>query len=105
FDGSFSYSKVVEIDLNKVFTYTLNQNYPNPFNPSTTINFSLAKAGNVKLTVYNLLGQEVKSLMNGVMEAGNHTVPFDASNLNSGVYLYKIESGSFVQVRKMTLMK
>jgi hypothetical protein len=105
FDGSFSYSKVVEIDLNKVFTYTLNQNYPNPFNPTTTINFSLAKAGNVKLTVYNLLGQEVKSLFNGVMEAGNHTVPFDASNLNSGVYLYKIESGSFVQVRKMTLMK
>jgi hypothetical protein len=105
FDGSFSYSKTVEVDLNKVFTYSLNQNYPNPFNPSTTINFSLAKAGNVKLTVYNLLGQEVKSLMNGVMEAGNHTVPFDASNLNSGVYLYKIESGNFVQVRKMTLMK
>ncbi|HRI46714.1 MAG TPA: T9SS type A sorting domain-containing protein [Ignavibacteriaceae bacterium] len=105
FDGSYSYSKVVEIDLNKSLTYSLNQNYPNPFNPSTTVSFSIAKAGNVKLSLYNLLGQEVKSIINGFISAGNHTVNIDASNLNTGVYLYKIESGSFSQVRKMTLMK
>lgn len=106
FDGTFGpFTGIVNININIPEKFALNQNYPNPFNPATTINFTLANSGNVKLTVFNLLGQEVKSVVNGFMEAGTYTVPFNASNLNSGVYLYKIEAGDFVQVRKMTLMK
>jgi len=65
----------------------------------------MPEAGNVKLTLYNILGQEVKTLVNGFKESGIHTVNFSASELNSGIYIYKIESGSFVQTRKMTLLK
>ena len=104
-DGQFEYSKVIEIDLNAEKKYELTQNYPNPFNPTTTIQFQLPQAGLVKLTLYNLLGQEIKTLVNETKEAGTHTINFDASELNSGVYIYKIESGSFTQTRKMTLVK
>ena len=85
--------------------YELAQNFPNPFNPATTIRFTIPEAGNVKLKVYNLLGQEVKTLVNEYREAGAYTINFDASNLNSGMYIYKIEAGSFTQTRKMTLIK
>jgi hypothetical protein len=104
-DGQFEYSKVVEIDVNGTKKFELTQNYPNPFNPTTTIQFQLPQTGMVKLTLYNILGQEIKTLVNETKEAGTHTVNFDASELNSGVYIYKIESGSFTQTRKMTLVK
>jgi len=104
-DGQFEYSKVIEIDVNGTKKFELTQNYPNPFNPTTTIQFQLPQAGLVKLTLYNILGQEMKTLVNETKEAGTHTVNFDASDLNSGVYIYKIESGSFTQTRKMTLVK
>ena len=81
------------------------QNYPNPFNPSTTIRFSLPQAGNVKLTVYNLLGEQVIQLVNDFREAGMHTINFNASELNSGIYIYKIEAAGLVQTKKMTLLK
>ncbi len=104
-DGQFEYSKTIEVDMNGVKKFELSQNYPNPFNPTTTIRFNLPEAGNVKLTLFNILGQELRSLVNEFQESGVHTINFDASELNSGMYIYKIESGSFTQTRKMTLVK
>lgn len=85
--------------------FELSQNYPNPFNPSTNIQFSLPEAGIAKLSVYNLLGQEVATLLNERMTAGTHAVSFDAGNLASGVYIYRLTSGSFIQTKKMMLIK
>lgn len=95
----------IEDENNLVDKYYLEQNYPNPFNPSTKINFGLKKAGNVDITLYNILGNKVATLLNGYKSAGNHTINFNASNLSSGVYLYKIISKGFVQTRKMILEK
>jgi Secretion system C-terminal sorting domain len=86
-------------------SYKLSQNYPNPFNPTTTIQFSLPRSQNVTLKVFNLLGQEVATLVNGNMAAGNHSISFDASNLASGLYIYKINAGSFSSAKKMMLLK
>ena len=83
----------------------LSQNYPNPFNPLTTIKFSIPQPGNVNLTVYNLLGEQVAELINGFREAGVHTINFNAENLISGLYIYKIEANGMVQSRKMLLVK
>lgn len=85
--------------------FVLEQNYPNPFNPSTTIKFALPTTSNVTLTVYNMLGQKVSTLINDKMNAGFHSVPFDASNLASGMYIYRIEAASFSSVKKMLLIK
>ena len=104
-DGQFEYSKAIEVDLGAPKKFELSQNYPNPFNPITTIRFSLPEAGNVKLTLFNILGQEIKTIVNEYKESGVHTINFDASELNSGMYIYKIEAGTFVQTRKMTLVK
>jgi hypothetical protein len=104
-DGSINYSKIIEVDLIAPLKYELSQNYPNPFNPVTTINFSLPEAGNVKLTLYNLLGEKIKTLVNEFKEEGVHTVNFNANDLQSGLYIYKIEAGLFVQTRKMMLLK
>lgn len=86
-------------------TYQLSQNYPNPFNPTTTIGYSLMKAGRVTLTVYNVLGQKVATLVDGMQSAGSHIVNFNASRFASGVYFYRINSGSFQSVKKMMLIK
>ena len=104
-DGQFEYSSTVQVDLENLSTFSLDQNYPNPFNPSTTIKFSLPTASNVKITIFNLLGQEIQTLVDETKEAGIHEINFNAQNLNSGVYLYKIEAGSYIQTRKMTLIK
>ncbi|UCF65510.1 MAG: T9SS type A sorting domain-containing protein [bacterium] len=85
--------------------FTLKQNFPNPFNPTTVISWQLAVGSPVKLTIYNLLGQTVKILVDEWLPVGIHTVEFDGSGLPSGVYLYKIEAGEYVEVRKMVLMK
>jgi hypothetical protein len=85
--------------------FALYQNYPNPFNPVTRIAFDLPEAGKVKLLVYDLLGRRVASLVDGHLGAGQHQVSLDASSLASGVYFYRIEAGSFVQSRKMVLLK
>ena len=86
-------------------SFELAQNYPNPFNPSTEISFTLAKSAKVRLAVYNLLGKEVAVLVNGTMSAGYHPVTFNAKNLSSGVYFYKLEAGSTVLAKKMMLLK
>lgn len=86
-------------------TFSLEQNYPNPFNPSTSISYSLASEAPVSLKIYDIMGAEVAELVNRKQSAGNYTINFDASNLSSGVYLYKLSAGDFVSVRKMTLIK
>jgi predicted acyl esterase len=90
---------------NTPYEYILMQNYPNPFNPATTINFSLAAAGKVELKVYDILGREIMTLVNDFKDAGSHSVFFNAANLSSGVYFYRISSGSFNDVKKMVLVK
>ncbi len=85
--------------------YELSQNYPNPFNPTTTISFVLPKSGNVKLTVYNVLGQEIEKLINGYKEAGKYNINWNANNLPSGLYIYRLETENYVVSRKMTLLK
>ena len=85
--------------------FTLNQNYPNPFNPSTTISFSVPQSGQVSLTIYDLLGRRVATLVNEELNAGNYNVKFDASQLSSGVYVYRLTAKNFVSSKKMILMK
>jgi len=86
-------------------TFALEQNYPNPFNPTTNIKFALPKTADVTLTIYNMLGQKVNTLINEKMTSGFHVVPFDASNLSSGMYIYRIQAGSFTSTKKMLLIK
>jgi len=85
--------------------FQLSRNYPNPFNPSTTISFSLPKSAFLTLKVYNTLGQEVASLVNGEAAIGRHEVRRDAGNMPSGVYFYQLRAGEFQQMQKMMLMK
>lgn len=87
--------------------YSLAQNYPNPFNPTTVIKYSIAEAGMVELKIYNMLGQEVETLVNEMKNAGQYEVKFNAAglNLSSGVYIYRIKSGGFVQTKKLMLIK
>jgi len=110
FDGTFEYSNIVEVNVPAPAEFALDQNYPNPFNPSTKIAFRLAVDSKVSLKIFDVLGQEIASLVNGNLVAGGHSVDFDASSLNSGVYLYRIEAtgvdgSNFVDVKKMILTK
>jgi hypothetical protein len=109
FDGTFTYSSIVNVG-SVVKEFALQQNYPNPFNPSTTINFSVPVKSDVSLEVYNLIGQKVVTLAQGSVDAGSHSYQFNASQMASGVYLFKLtavgENGStFVSSKKMTLLK
>jgi hypothetical protein len=85
--------------------FSLEQNYPNPFNPATKIQYALAEAGKVKLAVYNILGQQVAVLVDEFKNAGTHKIDFNAQNLTSGVYIYRLETNNKVFSRKMTLLK
>ncbi len=114
-DGKFEYSKVIEIDFSTPLNYELSQNYPNPFNPSTKISFQIVETGFTSLKVYDAIGNEVKTLVNENKPAGTYTVDFsarggsafggDAYTLPSGIYFYKLEAGSFVETKKMMLLK
>ncbi|MBS1517088.1 MAG: S8 family serine peptidase [Bacteroidetes bacterium] len=85
--------------------FSLSQNYPNPFNPSTKISFSIPKQGFVNMKVYDILGKEVMTLVNEIRQAGNYDVNFNGSSLASGVYFYRLESGNFVDIKRMVLVK
>jgi photosystem II stability/assembly factor-like uncharacterized protein len=98
-------SSVSQTISNLPAMFSLGQNYPNPFNPSTTINYSLPKTGNVKLTVYNEVGSKVASIVNEYKPAGSYQVQFNGSNLPSGIYLYRLESGNYSAVKKFILLK
>lgn len=96
---------IISGEPGNVYSYSLSQNYPNPFNPSTTINFTLSKAGKTSIKVYDVLGRERAVLLDAVKEAGIHFVNFDASSLAGGIYFYKIQSGDYSETRKMMLIK
>ena len=110
YDGTFEYSDPVEVVIIVPEVYSLHQNYPNPFNPSTKITFTLAANANVSLKVFDVLGQEVMTLINQDLTAGAHTYDFDAAGFYSGVYFYRIETNgndgtNFTNVKKMILLK
>jgi len=105
FDGSFSYSEEVNVSVEIPNVYSLEQNYPNPFNPSTTIKYSIAEDGLVKLAVYNMLGEEVASIINTTQKADKYEVNFNANNLSSGVYFFTLKAGNFISTKKMVLLK
>ncbi len=113
FDGSYEYSNTVEVEVNLITEFVLDQNYPNPFNPTTKIGFTIPSVTlrqaqsdtRVTLKVYDVLGNEVATLVDEYKESGRYEIEFDASNLSSGVYYYQLKSGSFTQIRKMILLK
>jgi len=113
FDGQFEYSNIIEVDAGAPKVFALEQNYPNPFNPTTVISYQLPVASEVSLKVYDVLGREVMTLVNGRQEAGAYNFNFNASNLSSGVYFYRLQasatngasSSNFVSTKKMMLVK
>lgn len=105
FNGKITYSDLVSVKIEIPLQYSLEQNYPNPFNPTTNIRFELPEASHVSIKVYNMLGQEVITVLNENMPAGYQNVTFDASKIASGTYIYRMEAGKYSQVKKMTLLK
>ena len=85
--------------------FTLHQNYPNPFNPTTNIKFELPNMANVELNVYNMMGQKIATLISGNLRAGVHHIHWNASDIASGIYFYRLEAGSMVVSKKLTLLK
>jgi hypothetical protein len=105
YDGTFSYSKIVDIDL-PAENFQLYQNYPNPFNPKTKIKFSLPEKTKISLVVTNILGEEIIIIFKEAeKEKGNYEIDFDGSNLSSGVYFYTISAGDFISTKKMIITK
>ena len=104
-DGSYDYSNVVEVNFVSPDRYVLSQNFPNPFNPSTKIKYKIASTEQVRLAVYNMLGQEVAVLVNETQAPGTYSYVFNATDLPSGIYLYKLETQRFSQTNKMLLLK
>ena len=85
--------------------FSLSQNYPNPFNPSTLIRYQVANTGKVRLNVYDVLGREVATLVNDVKPAGSYTVTFNAANVPSGVYFYRLQTASFTETKRLVVLK
>ncbi|HEY6906577.1 MAG TPA: choice-of-anchor B family protein, partial [Ignavibacteriaceae bacterium] len=105
FDGTQKVYDPVEVSFDALVTFSLDQNYPNPFNPSTLIKYNIGADSRVNLTIYNALGQKVKTLVNEFKPAGQYEVNFDASGLSSGIYIARFESGTYNKMIKMSLLK
>jgi len=107
FDGTFEYSKAVEVNVETPQEFRLAQNYPNPFNPSTVINYQLPKDGNVTLKVYDMLGREVATLVNEYQKPGIYNYKFSIDNyqLPSGIYIYQLKAGNFIETKKLMILK
>jgi hypothetical protein len=105
YNGTYKYSNAIEVDVRSLNEYALEQNYPNPFNPATTIGYVLKEKTTAKLILLNAIGEEVAVLVNEEQEKGYHKVDFNAANLPSGVYFYRLQAGSFVESKKMILLK
>jgi hypothetical protein len=115
FDGTFEYSEIVEVELHPLLEFYLEQNYPNPFNPTTNIEFRIAKHGFVILKLFDVIGNEIATIVNEEKPAGTYEVEFsaiggsasggDADKLPSGIYFYQLKVGSFVETKKMILLK
>ncbi len=112
YDGTFEYSNVIEVEVTTPSTFSLEQNYPNPFNPSTMIGYHLPASSNVTLNIYDVLGNEVAKLVDEYKPAGSYSVEFNANshsgevwNLPSGTYFYQLKAGSFIETKKMILIK
>jgi hypothetical protein len=105
FDGQFEYSNIIEVDAGMPKQFALEQNYPNPFNPTTVIAYQLPVASTVSLKVYDVLGKEVVTLVNGRQKAGAYNYTLNAGNLASGIYFYRLQAGNFVSTKKMMLVK
>ncbi|RPI68541.1 MAG: T9SS C-terminal target domain-containing protein, partial [Ignavibacteriales bacterium] len=104
FDGTFEYSNEIEVNAAPV-SFSLQQNYPNPFNPSTKITYSIPQKSFVTIKVYNSLGEEVSVLVNEHKDGGSYNVDFNAADLSSGIYFYKIEADNFSEIKKMILLR
>jgi len=106
FDGSYKYYNLEEeVEIGAPVSFDLSQNYPNPFNPTTKIKYSVPADGFVNIAVYNVLGEKVTDIVNNIQKAGSYEVNFDASSIASGMYIYRMESGNFVSVKKMMILK
>jgi len=103
--GKYKYTNEVAVVINSPSRFLLGQNFPNPFNPTTTIKYSIPASGYVSLKVYDIIGNEVAKLVDETKPAGNYQIDFDASMLNSGIYFYKMQSGNFMDTKKLILLK
>jgi hypothetical protein len=104
-DGTYEYSNEINVDLGIPAEFLLQQNYPNPFNPETVISYQLPVSGNVSLKVFDMLGREVATIVNEVQEAGIYDVSFNGKAFASGAYIYRFQSGNYIKINKMVLMK
>ncbi|MCH8035057.1 MAG: T9SS type A sorting domain-containing protein [Bacteroidetes bacterium] len=104
-DGTYEFSNQIEVNFEAPNSLELNQNYPNPFNPSTTISFNLPEPGKVTLKIYNLVGEEIATLVDDYKQAGIHTFNFNAEGHPSGMYLYRLSTNGFTETKKMLFMK
>ena len=105
FDGSYEYSSEVNVEVTSPIQFELEQNYPNPFNPSTTIKYSIPQTSNVVIKLFDVLGNEVKTLVNEEKQEGNYELEFNAAGLTSGVYFYTLQAADYSSTKKMILMK
>jgi photosystem II stability/assembly factor-like uncharacterized protein len=105
FDGSYKYSNIFEAEVNQPFIFSVEQNFPNPFNPTTNIKYAIGSRQFISLKVFDVLGNGIATLVDEEKPAGNYEVKFDGVNLPSGIYFYKVQAGTFTQIKKMTLIK
>ena len=110
YDGSYEYSDILEVEVSSPREFKLEQNYPNPFNPVTTIRYKLPKSSNVVIKIYNVQGQEIKTLLNENQPAGFHYVKWNGTNnfginVNSGIYIYRLQADKYISTKKMVFLK